>query len=99
MFNRILVPTDFSPPSDAALEYARRLAATFDASLHLLHVIDDPTASEAFISDGYAPTTAGLRELSLKEARLRLEAHLSEPDRLRFRASTDALIGVPAAAI
>jgi nucleotide-binding universal stress UspA family protein len=45
MFNRILVPTDFSPASDAALDYARILAAKFGASLQLLHVIDDPSAS------------------------------------------------------
>jgi hypothetical protein len=53
MFSRILVPTDFSPPSDAALEYARILAATFGSTLRILHVIDDraqrrsssPTAS------------------------------------------------------
>ena len=44
MFSRILVPTDFSPASDAALEYARILAARFGSSLRILHVIDDPTA-------------------------------------------------------
>ena len=41
MFNRILVPTDFSPPSDAALEYARILAAQFGSTLRILHVVDD----------------------------------------------------------
>ncbi len=46
MFSRILVPTDFSPPSDAALEYARILAAKFGSSLRILHVIDDPTARD-----------------------------------------------------
>ena len=42
MFSRILVPMDFSAPSDAALDYARGVAMRFDASLHLLHVADDP---------------------------------------------------------
>ena len=41
MFNRILVPTDFSKPSDAALAHARRLADGMGASLHVLHVVDN----------------------------------------------------------
>jgi nucleotide-binding universal stress UspA family protein len=38
----ILVPTDFSDCSDAAVTYGRELALTFGASLHLLHVVQDP---------------------------------------------------------
>ena len=41
MFNRILVPTDFSKPSDAALAHARRLADSTGATLHVLHVVDN----------------------------------------------------------
>ena len=41
MFTRILVPTDFSRSSDAALGHARRLAASTGASLHVLHVVDN----------------------------------------------------------
>jgi len=100
MFSRILVPTDFSSPSDAAMEYARQLAAKFGASLHLLHVIDDsPVGTTAFVADSYVPPTEGLSELMLKEARKRLERQLSDADRLRFGVSVEALIGVPATAI
>lgn len=42
MFARILVPTDFSAPSEAALAYVRRIADQFDAALHLLHVAENP---------------------------------------------------------
>jgi universal stress protein A len=35
---RILVPTDFSETSDAAVKYGLALARAFDARLHLLHV-------------------------------------------------------------
>lgn len=38
--SRILVPTDFSPPAEAALEWGRRMATAFCAKLVLLHVID-----------------------------------------------------------
>jgi nucleotide-binding universal stress UspA family protein len=42
MFNRILVPTDFSDASDVALAYGRRLADQFGAALHLIHVAENP---------------------------------------------------------
>jgi universal stress protein A len=38
-FRSILVPLDFDDSSKAALELAKQLAATADATLHLLHVI------------------------------------------------------------
>ncbi len=41
IFYRIVVPTDFSPCADAALELARRLAAANEAELVLLHVLSD----------------------------------------------------------
>src|SRR5688572_13891012 len=41
MFNQILVPTDFSKASDAALAHARRIAAGSGATIHLLHVVDN----------------------------------------------------------
>jgi nucleotide-binding universal stress UspA family protein len=37
----ILVATDFGDAADTALTYARALASTFGASLHVLHVNDD----------------------------------------------------------
>ena len=38
----ILVPCDFSPFSDSAVQRASDLAMTFDARLHLLHVVPPP---------------------------------------------------------
>jgi len=39
---RVLVPTDFSETSEAALKYGVALAGTFGATLHVLHVVDEP---------------------------------------------------------
>ena len=39
---RVLVPTDFSEFSEAALKYGVALSKTFGASLHLLHVVTAP---------------------------------------------------------
>ena len=38
----ILLPTDFSEPTLQATQYAVALARHFHATLHLLHVIEDP---------------------------------------------------------
>lgn len=49
----VLVATDFSEPSDAALVYGRELAARFGATLHVLHVTENiylTVANEAYIA-------------------------------------------------
>jgi nucleotide-binding universal stress UspA family protein len=99
MFSRILVPTDFSPPSDAALEYARILAGTFGSSLQILHVIDDPTSASEFVADGFAPSTEGIRSSLVQQARTRLEHLMNLVDRSRYHAHADAVLGLPAASI
>ena len=48
---KILVATDFSEPSDAALAYGRELARTFGASLTVLHVVDN-ILTRAYGADG-----------------------------------------------
>ena len=40
MYDEILVPTDGSPASDAAIEHAIDLAAQYGARLHALYVVD-----------------------------------------------------------
>jgi len=99
MFNRILVPTDFSPPSDAALEYARMLAAKFGSTLRILHVVDDPSSSSDFVADGFSPSTDEIQEALTGSARKRLEHLMTSGDRLRFHTYVDAVIGTPAEAI
>jgi nucleotide-binding universal stress UspA family protein len=40
-WERVLVPTDFSPFAESAVGYARALAEKFGAELHVLHVVRD----------------------------------------------------------
>ena len=41
-YTHILVPVDFSDTSVRALEHAKAVAARFEASLELLHVVPNP---------------------------------------------------------
>ena len=95
MFNRILVPTDFSPPSDAALEYARAVATRFGASLNLLHVVDDPYRA-SYSAEVYVPEVEGLRDELAARAVARLKDLLKSSDCGELRATADAVIGMPA---
>ncbi|RLM63431.1 universal stress protein [Halorubrum sp. Atlit-8R] len=67
MYSEILVPTDGSPASDAAIEHAIDLADRYDARLHALYVVDGAAYSsleagaevvvEALESEGEEATT------------------------------------------
>lgn len=98
MFKRILVPMDFSPPSDAALEYARSLAVRYGASLQLLHVAEDPY--RAFYSaEVFVPAVEGLRDEILNDAAKRLGDRLRPSDIADYHATAESIIGTPAACI
>jgi len=88
MFKHILVPIDFSAPSDAALDYARTVARQFGATLHLLHVTDDPY--RAFYSaEVYVPEVEGLREEILSDSLARLKGLLRTSDLSDLHAFVD----------
>ena len=72
----VLVATDFSPPSDAALRYGRALAGTCGATLHVLHV-----AENLFLK----VTPADHHDLKAAAAR-RLSDRLTDADRRDLRA-------------
>jgi nucleotide-binding universal stress UspA family protein len=98
MFKRILVPIDFSPPSDAALEYARSVAGRYGASLQLLHVAEDPY--RAFYSaEVFVPEIEGLREEILSDTEKRLKDRLRPSDVTEHHATAESIIGTPAGSI
>ncbi len=76
MFTRILIPTDFSEPSSAALEYAKAIATRFNASLHLIHVVD-PMVTGMFGAEGYVPQIADSAESMQEEAEKKMLAFLA----------------------
>jgi universal stress protein A len=75
---KILVPTDFSAPSRAALEYAAELAPALGASIDVLHVWELPV----FVPPSMLPD-AGVADLSVidiyrKGAESQLEQFVAE---------------------
>ena len=68
----ILVATDFSEPSGAALAYGRALARTFKATLHVLHVVDN-LSSAVYGAEGYVAAMPALQKDMEDAARRQLD--------------------------
>ena len=71
MIERIIVPTDFTSTSDAALDYAALLALPLWASVHLVHVLQEPFLSQA-PGEFYIPDVPAMRDQMRRDAETRL---------------------------
>ena len=96
---RILVPTDYSAPSDAALACARRLAAQFGSSLHILHVLEEVAASSAFGSEFYMGDSPDVRAARLKDAQERLAHRVIPGGQSQVHTTAEVVSGRSAQAI
>ena len=93
----VLVATDFSETSDAALDYGREMARTFGSTLHVLHVAD--SVYLLYGGEAYTAAVPDLQDQVEQGARKRLDALLEHEDRaLRIKPVVVAAIS-PAAAI
>ena len=76
---RILVATDFSQASDAALARAREIAAPLGASLCLLHVFEgDSFVTGAMTTDGQMFLPSDMRALTIAGTETRLRERLTK---------------------
>jgi nucleotide-binding universal stress UspA family protein len=93
----ILVPTDFSEPASAALDYAKALATEFGSQLHLFHVVATPQipwgAEGASLS---WPTLLSDLETGARE---QLRALVRADDAVASRVTAATTIGVPVESI
>jgi len=74
----ILVATDFSEPSDAAVTYGRELATRFGATLHVLHAAENLIGR--FGAETYSATAPDLQDRLEADARRRLNELLIDSD-------------------
>jgi nucleotide-binding universal stress UspA family protein len=84
LLKQILVPIDFGEASEVALGYGRALARTFGASLHVLHVMENPflrpTAIHPSVLTAAAVTHLGKRLTDDDRAALHATAVLERSD-------------------
>jgi nucleotide-binding universal stress UspA family protein len=87
----ILVPTDFSEPSRAAIARALDLAERYEGQIVLLHVVDTSGLS----TGGQPPIdVVELAEFLMEQAGKKLEGEVGEGTRTRKRvAATDVRLG------
>jgi len=97
-FRRILVPTDFSDVSAAAVQCAGAVAAAFDASLTLVHVAED-LVEESLTAGAGTSWSEAPQARAEEEARARLEALCASPDLQGRRVDCALLVGNPIARI
>jgi nucleotide-binding universal stress UspA family protein len=90
----VLVPTDFSDTSDSALRYGKALAAAFGATLHVVHIIEEPYG-QPWAVEAYGFSLAALQDEWIKDAQARLAGSLTEEERKAVNAITTTVLGHP----
>jgi len=88
---RILVPTDFSEPSDAAVKYGIALAQGFNANLFLLHVLAKAPAEHP----GSVEHPIGLFESTRDAAREQLDKMLTDQEAKHVASEFTTRVGTP----
>jgi nucleotide-binding universal stress UspA family protein len=99
VLTKILVATDFSEPSEAALAYGRELTRRFGAQLVVLHVVDD-TLTRAVVTDSLVFTNPDLQTRVEDGGQQQVDELISADDRTVLRAQAVIVASnVPASAI
>jgi nucleotide-binding universal stress UspA family protein len=90
----VLVPTDFSESSRTALAYAMSLVERCQASLHLLHVLQEVVGAEPL--EWHMPVRTGIERTVEESAWADLQGLLSDEDHARLKVQLAIEWGRPA---
>lgn len=88
---QILVAVDFDEAAANALTYARELARRFDATLHVLHVVDDTPAR--MMAAAALPFDRFPTDSAVATAREHLDSFVTDQDRRELRVKTVPIVG------
>jgi nucleotide-binding universal stress UspA family protein len=92
----VLVATDFSETSEAALDYGREVARTFASTLHVLHAAD--SVYTQYGGEAYTVVPPELQGEIEAAARKQLDAALNEEDHTIFHATPVVVVAINKAA-
>ncbi len=100
MFKKILFPTDFSEPSEKALQYVKKMKEAGAETVIILHVIDkreikSMTTMEGFSSMRYEEIQGEVTEELKEKATPQLAKIFAELHDLGFQVDKKLMIGVP----
>jgi nucleotide-binding universal stress UspA family protein len=95
VLKNILVATDFSEPSDAALTYGRDLARSYSATMHVVHVVDNLVLR--YTGDSSFAMLPDLQGKVEESAREQLKAIVTDEDRSQLRAKPTIVTSISAA--
>ena len=90
----VLVQTDFSETSHSALRYGKALAAAFGATLHVVHIVEEPYG-QPWAVEAYGFSLAALQDEWIKDAKRRLAESLSAEEQATLHAVTTTVLGHP----
>lgn len=85
---KIIVATDFNESAGTALSYARHFARLHNASLEILHVVDDVASHVVPMAGGGVPDIGEMQTELETAARKDLEALVTDDDRRSLRVRT-----------
>jgi nucleotide-binding universal stress UspA family protein len=94
MYDRILLPTDGSEGVDRAIDHAVDAAERYDATLHVLYVVDSDVIN-AYSGDEFVDGAEGAEETLTERGREALDAVSNHAADAAVDVVTDLVYGVP----
>ena len=94
MYDRILLPTDGSKGVDRAIDHAVAAAGRYDATLHVLYVVDSDVVN-AYSGDEFVDGAEGASETLEELGREALAAVAAHAEEAGVETVTELVYGVP----